>query len=82
MSRDSRVPEHSDTKSIAGLKSASGMDVRTMFLKLKPFGRSNNRRVVEPWPYACYATERAGESCVGQGSGPCTSIVTPGAESV
>lgn len=44
--RDSRVPEHADTKSVADSKSPLRHDIVT-FVKWRPFGRSNNRRIVE-----------------------------------
>ena len=46
MLRVSRVLEQPDTKSVVDLKSASSTHANTIFVKLGPFGRSNNRRVI------------------------------------
>ena len=50
MSRDSRVPEHLDTKYIVDKMSPPENHGTAIFVKWRPFGRSNNRRVVEPIP--------------------------------
>ena len=45
ISRDSKVWEHPDTKSIVGLMSSAIIHRTAILLKWRPFGRSNNRRV-------------------------------------
>jgi len=44
------VPEHPVTKSAADLKSAPSTNTNTIFVKLRQFGRSNNRRVIGSIP--------------------------------
>jgi hypothetical protein len=47
MSRDSRVSKHFDTKHIADLTPSSEWKRTVIFVKWRPFGRSNNPRVMD-----------------------------------
>ena len=47
MSRDSRVPEHLDTRCIVDNISSWESHGTVIFVKLKPFGRYNNRLVTD-----------------------------------
>jgi len=47
MSRDSRVPEHLDTRCIVDTMSSWESHGTMIFVKLKPFGRYNNRSVTD-----------------------------------
>ena len=51
MSRDSRVPEHLDTRCIVDNISSWESHGTVIFVKLKPFGRYNNRSVTDWIPF-------------------------------
>src|SRR6266478_8387926 len=79
MARDSRVPEHLDTKSAADLKSASSKHSRSIFVKWRPFGSPNNQRAEEWIPSSMLRKSRHPVS-LGEVGGT-VPLPTPGSQS-